>query len=237
MGHPEIAVLARLLGRRSRAASLPAHPGADADGVARVFPKELFQGETGAFLRELGFSPDDPANILPTQTAAQAKSDVLKRELDALVASVNDELGGVCTVLPWAMVPWSVWNREPAEFMMGTCDFYPASRWNTMLLPADAASAERLGLPVHPRTPIDGLEDAAAKVFTELSEAYAAEQANATRASGRKGPQGLATTASGPIEVRAQAVGIARHFGHAVFGDAAAQRHHELFREILWSKA
>lgn len=229
-------MLARLFGRRKPAPVLPPHPGADADGVARVFPKELFEGENGAFLREMGFSPDAPANILPTQSSVQARSEAVQRELDVMVASVNNELGGTREVVPWAMVPWSVWNREPAAFMLVTCEFYPASRWNTMLLPANAETAEALGLPQHPRGAIEGLEDAAARVFTELSQQHEAKLAKVSAALGRGQTSALAEADRGRDEVRAQAAGIARHFGHAVFGGDVADRHEHLFGEILWSK-
>jgi hypothetical protein len=55
---------------------------ADSDGISRIFSKELFQGEIGAFLRSAGFSPDAPGNI--AQTAAGPR---LQREFHRLPAA------------------------------------------------------------------------------------------------------------------------------------------------------
>jgi len=42
-------------------------PTPDADGVTRVFPRELWDDpKIGTLLREVGFAPDDARNILPT---------------------------------------------------------------------------------------------------------------------------------------------------------------------------
>jgi hypothetical protein len=51
----------------SRSMPLPPHPGPDDDGVARVIPKELWDGPTGALLRTAGMTPDDPGNLVLTQ--------------------------------------------------------------------------------------------------------------------------------------------------------------------------
>ena len=42
-------------------------PTPDADGVTRVFSKELWDDpKIGKFLQDVGFAPDDARNILPT---------------------------------------------------------------------------------------------------------------------------------------------------------------------------
>lgn len=160
--------------RRVSQSTLPAHPGPDADGVARVIPKEIFDGPTGAFLREIGFSPDDASNLMPTQHSVQAKANALEAEREDFVAGVNRALPAGCMVIPWALIPYRVWQGERAGFLMLTCDLYPASLFNTMLLPADAASAHTLGLPEHPRGPVDGIDDAAVRFLGELQAEYQA---------------------------------------------------------------
>ena len=52
------------------ASAAPGMAPADSDGISRVFPKELFEGEMGEFLRSAGFSPDAPGNMMPPAEGA-----------------------------------------------------------------------------------------------------------------------------------------------------------------------
>lgn len=227
-------MLGRVFGRRNNSPKIPPHPGPDADGVARIIPKEVFEGETGAFLRQMGFSPDEAANMMPTQASVQAKADRLGRDLDALVDKINTQLSGGLEVIPWALIPYSVWHREPATFLMVTCDFYPASRWNTMLLPANSKTAAALGLPEHPRVAVEGLEDAAVRILGELHDQFQIEHDKVGAALARGDTSLLATVTNTQKKFAGQVVGIAHVLGSKVFGDEAWQRHDELFAAELW---
>lgn len=57
------------------------HPGPDADGVSRIIPLELWDGEVGQAMRDAGLSPDVEANVFrPGGT---------KRELDRNYRRLN----------------------------------------------------------------------------------------------------------------------------------------------------
>ena len=58
-------------------------PTPDADGVTRVFSKELWDDpKIGNFLREVGFAPDDARNILPKAEDYIALFAAAKKRLD-----------------------------------------------------------------------------------------------------------------------------------------------------------
>src|SRR3982751_2177950 len=111
---------------------VPAGP--DPDGEMRIIPKAVWDGPNGAKLRQLGLSPDDPANLVLTPQRARALEDAATARMNAVVAKVNAHIPGV-TVAPWAMIPWSVWEGPNAEFLIKS-DFMPSSPWNNMLLAA-----------------------------------------------------------------------------------------------------
>lgn len=231
-------MLGRIFGRRQEKKSpgmtIPPHPGPDADGVLRIIPKEIFDGEMGDVLRQCGMSPDDPSNMMATPELMQARADAVKATQDKLVATANAQLPSGTTVIPWALIPWSVWGREPARFLMVTCELFPASHWNTMLLPADERSARVLDLPRHPQAAVEGVEDAAVRLLGELEGEFMAEH--------QKVGEGLArgdtSVLSGVMETRnaftGQVVGLARYLGSAVFGEKAWKRHDDVFGQFLW---
>lgn len=231
-------MLGRIFGRRQEKKSpgiaIPPHPGPDADGVSRVIPKEIFDGEMGDFLRQCGMSPDDPSNMMATPELMQARADAAKAAQDKLVAAANAQLPSGTTVIPWALIPWSVWGREPARFLMVTCEMFPATHWNTMLLPTDEQSAAILGLPRHPQSAIDGIEDASVRLLGELEAEFQADHRKVGEGLARGDTSVLAGVESTRNKYKGQVVGLAHYLGSAVFGDAAWKRHDELFGNFLW---
>lgn len=231
-------MLGRIFGRRpekkSPGLAIPRHPGPDADGVSRIIPKEIFDGKMGDLLRQCGMSPDDPSNMMATPELMQARADAVKATQDKLVAAANAQLPSGTTVIPWALIPWSVWGREPARFLMVTCEFFPASHWNTMLLPADEHSALVLGLPQHPRAAAEGVEDAAVRLLGELEEEFMV----AHNKVGEGLARGDTSVLDGVMDTRnaftGQVVGLAHYLGSAVFGEPVWKRHDEVFGQFLW---
>jgi hypothetical protein len=225
-------MLGKIFGRRPAEAppppAMPRHPGPDADGVARAIPADLWDGPNGDFLRKLGMSPDDASNLMPTQQSVQAKADAVKSAQDRKTAEVNAALPAGVAVIPWALIPWSIWSRDHADYLMITCEFYPAGLWNTMLLPADAASAQALGLPAHLRGIPDGLEDASNRLIGDIRarDAKALQAAGAAVMGG--GLEGLDAFAAAKRQAAGNIVGLAHYLGAAVYGAPAWARHGEL---------
>jgi len=69
-----------------------------------------------------------------------ALEDAATNQMNALVEKVNAHLP-VVTVVPLAVIPWSVWHDTNAAFLM-RLNFLPSSPWNSVLLAADARSSD-----------------------------------------------------------------------------------------------
>ena len=125
------------------------HPGPDADGVSRAFPQEIWNGESGDFLRKLGMSPDDPSNIIAPPNPFQAKLDQVAEQQAQSFCALNGNLPH--PVLPWRMLPVECWKGDHSDFLFQTLELLPIELWNTMLLPKDEAGALAYGLPAYPQ--------------------------------------------------------------------------------------
>ncbi len=211
------------------ARSVPPYPGPqpDADGETRVIPQAMWDGPRGEMLRDLGFSPDDPNNLALTPERARAKEDAATARMNALVAKVNAHVPGV-SVIPWAMIPWSVWEGLNAEFLIKR-DFLPSSPWNNLLLPADAASADFLGLPLHPRAAQPGLDENVAALITELRIEARDEFQTTFAALARGDWSALDRHEAFRNDQFKKLIALTRYVADLVFGSAACARHDELF--------
>lgn len=117
----------KLFGKREPEAQPLPTATPDADGITRVFPKELWDGDAGDLLREVGMSPDDPGNVLPTQQSIQAEFDKQIGQQNAFIEKVNSDLGGRAKVIPFALLPFTLWSGRHSNFLLITCEFYPVS--------------------------------------------------------------------------------------------------------------
>lgn len=217
---------------------IPPHPGPDSDGVERVIPKEIWDGPQGDFLREIGASPDDPSNLRLTQDAVEARFDELRKNQDAFVASVNKQLPDGVTVIPWAMIPWSVWNQQHAEFLLRVCELYPAGPWNMMLMPEDERSAMVLGLPQHLHGIPAGLEDNANHVIGQIRGRYTEVDRRVGAALAEGDLARLEEHEKAKQEAAASVCGLAHYAGSQTYGEDAYKRHHEMFGGMLgWGSA
>ncbi|MGX9146266.1 hypothetical protein [Mesorhizobium sp. 128a] len=101
-------------------------PTPDADGVTRVFSKELWDDpKIGTFLREAGFAPDDQRNIMRTADDYIALFAAARDRLQQRTEAFNAEMAarkGYCRAAPFF---WSSTSRS------GTANMAPSSmpRW------------------------------------------------------------------------------------------------------------
>ena len=83
-------------------------PTPDADGVTRVFPRELWDDpKIGKFLQEVGFAPDDARNILPTAEDYIALFAAARKRLDDRTEAFNREMTmrhGYCRAVPFLVI-------------------------------------------------------------------------------------------------------------------------------------
>jgi hypothetical protein len=90
------------------ASAAPAMAPADRDGISRVFPKELFTGEIGAFLQSVGISADAWGNIAQTAETFAALDARFRNKLDGFVDRANRVLGNGLRVKPLLLMPETV---------------------------------------------------------------------------------------------------------------------------------
>lgn len=123
----------------------------DADGISRIFPKELFTGEIGAFLHSVGLSPDMPGNIAQTDDTFRTL-DVRARNTLAQFVNVLDKtnrrLSAGLGLKPFFLVPESMWQGKYRNFLCATCQFYPANPTNVFFLAGTQLAAQKFRLPL-----------------------------------------------------------------------------------------
>jgi hypothetical protein len=153
--------------------------------------------------------------------------DAATAQMNALVGKVNAHIPGVA-VIPWAIIPWSVWEGPNAELLIST-DFMPSSPWNNLLLPADAHSAEFLGLPEHPRTAVPGLHENLAGMIDQLRAERRDQIEVCKGALPSAGWSAIEQFETYKKERFQKLFALARHVTVMVFGEAVSARHDELF--------
>ena len=209
----------------------------DTDGVFRAIPKEMWDGEHGAMLRELGFQPDDPRNMLPQNPGLlEARADQAHEAQKRFVAQINTSLQAQLpgtTVVPWAMIPWSVWEGRVALFLMINCKMCPADLWNTFLMPADERSAEALGWQIHPYREIPGVKDTCTRLLLELAD----EHQIVFEKTGKRLEAGdlsaLESYQHSSENARTNVIKLARYLATDLFGQQSFDRHRAVFAESL----
>jgi hypothetical protein len=100
-------------------------PTPDADGVSRVFSKELWNDpKVGDVLRKFGYNPDDARNVLPTAEDYIALFAAAKERLIARVEAFNREMlvhYSYCRAAPFLVIDRTIWDGEH-----GACRGIPA---------------------------------------------------------------------------------------------------------------
>jgi hypothetical protein len=147
----------------------------------RLLPTELWEGEFGGLLNQLGKSPDDESNIVPTAATIDARIARDRAAHEAKLAEINREVarqtGG--RVAPYFLLHEACWNGEIGDFLMLRLKLFPCDDWNVVFLPEDERTAKVMNLPVHPGGPIPGsvelveswMRDSKAKLKAAVDEA------------------------------------------------------------------
>lgn len=217
---------------KSKAAAVPPHPGPDADGVSRVIPKEIWDGPQGDFLREIGASPDDASNLMPTPESVQARFAEMRKRQDVFMADINKEMPKSVNLIPWAMIPWSVWQGPHADFLLIN-DLYAVGPWNMMLLPDDDKGAWVLKLPKHLGGIPEGLVGASNDLIGQVREKLDKAHAETGAAMARGDSSALDSYNEAKDDAIRSVQGIARFLSAKTYGDEAYERHKELFGKAL----
>jgi hypothetical protein len=150
-------------------------PTPDADGVTRVFPKELWDDpELGNMLRELGFAPDDARNVLPTAQDYIALFAAAKQRLQERVEAFNREMTarhGYCNAAPFLVIDHTIWDSEHGAFLYAQMKLVGYDDWNVLMLAADVRTKTVCGLAGHPGT-LPAVTQVITKRVTEWKQRY-----------------------------------------------------------------
>jgi hypothetical protein len=129
----------------------PAQP--DAHGRRKVFPDQMWDGQNGEMLRLLGLSPDDESNLVANASSLSAAIERSKAEHEASFADALRRVRSTmpsAQILPFFLVPDSVWNGPGGVFLMGHLNLFPYDAWNVVYLAGDERTAMVLDLAPHP---------------------------------------------------------------------------------------
>ncbi|WP_086734280.1 hypothetical protein [Erythrobacter colymbi] len=223
-----------VFGRKQSPAVQRAAPQAAAHDApaSRILPAELWDGPAGATLREAGMEPDSPANQRMTQERADALQDeqiALQRQF---LDRVNAQLPAGTQVCAYAMLPWALWNGPYGHMLAVTCGLWPQQPWNTMLLAADQRASFVLDLPEHPGGYPPDFVPQLERLLGELRQDMDAEMARA-RAVARLDWDAVAAWEEKRVAMIPKIIAMAHYVGRVCIGEAAFDRHREMFGATL----
>ena len=152
--------------------SAPHQGSTDADGISRFFSKELFEGEVGAALHSIGFSPDMAGNIAQTEDTFATINMRSRDKLARFVDGVDRQLPSGMRVKPHFLVPESIWLGEYRNFLCATCGLYPADPKNVFFLAGTLPTAERTALQLQSNLTFAEAHDGAQQCVRLVAEAF-----------------------------------------------------------------
>lgn len=194
-------------GKRSTAASAPLSP-VPAETRQQIFPTELWEGDTGKLLREIGMAPDDESNFVATDESVRALVAADRARQEAQLARLNAEAeeripGGHMRM--FFLIPESCWQGDMGAFFMKRLGFSPYGDWNVVFMAADDATAQAMNVPIHPGAPMPGTIALIEQFVRESHERLEVARAAAER-TGR-----LAAYEATEHEVKADVWGLASY--------------------------
>jgi hypothetical protein len=147
----------------------------DADGVTRVFSRELWDHPTvGATLRRLGYGPDDARNVMRTAEDYIALFAAARKRLEARTEAFNREMTarhGYCRAAPFLIIDRPIWDGEHGAFLYGQMDLVGYDDWNIIMLAADQQTKDACGIAGYPG-PVPAISDAMLKCVLGWKASY-----------------------------------------------------------------
>ena len=143
--------------------SIP-RPSIDPDGKRRVFGEAVFAGKHGDMLRQLGFTPNDEANIIPDDGEFDRRIKQSLAQQDARRTKIEAELlrtHGHNEIRPFFILAEPVFNGQLGQWLIRLMKLLPYDDWNVVYLPLDRETQAAMGggLPLHPRQSIGPIDE------------------------------------------------------------------------------
>jgi len=156
----------------------------DPYGRRRVIPAEMWEGQTGAMLRELGFDPNNESNFVPNADSINARIDEQRAAFETKLARVQQQIAAQipgAQIKPFSLIPDPCWNGAMGHLLMMRLELFPYDDWNIAFLPADQRTAVIMNAPLHPHGDIPAFVDTATKFLAKADAALNAALEEATR--------------------------------------------------------
>jgi len=142
----------------------------DPHGRRKVFPDEVWNGPSGAMLRELGLSPNDENNLVPNAASINARLQEGKSRLETRTAQAQANAQSAlrdAQLRPFFLIPDPIWNSDAGTFLMTSLDLFPYDDWNVVFLGGDQRTAVVMDIALHP--------DGNVPTFVEIALAFMAD--------------------------------------------------------------
>ncbi|MGE0741813.1 MAG: hypothetical protein AB7O98_10765 [Hyphomonadaceae bacterium] len=147
-----------------------APPHVDPHGRRKVFPDDVWQGQTGELLRTLGMSPDDESNLVPNASSINAGIDASRRAHETAHAEAQQRVESVlpgARLRPFFLVPDPIWNSPAGVFLMTSLELFPYDAWNVIYLAADERTSAVLDIAIHPNGDIPTFVEASRRFMID----------------------------------------------------------------------
>jgi hypothetical protein len=154
------------------------------DTQPRVIPTEAWETPLGDLLRQIGMSPDDACNLIPTPDSVNARLDREREKHQAKLAEINRAVAqktGGGSVRPFFLIPGPCWHGEMGVFLMMKLELFPYDDWNVIFLPTDERTAAAMNAPMHPNGDIPAFVTAAEKFMQDAEADLMAAHAEASQ--------------------------------------------------------
>lgn len=167
-------------------------PPTDSDGRTRVFGEAIFASPQGDFLRSLGFSLDDPSNVIDDELGFRRKlkqsEDELKLRQTELEKTLLSEHRHNA-IKPFFLCGEAIFNGDLGPWMMRSLKILPYQEWNVAYLPMDKDTQRAMGenLPLHPQSEIPPLDKLLHGILADYKKEYDEKKSFADAEVGRIG--------------------------------------------------
>lgn len=169
----------------------------------------------------------------PTLQALRMQANLLRKDLEDVVAGINVHLAAGRHLRSWPILPGEIFNGPSGNFLMATCNVFQASPCNTMLLPTLPAGVEFFKLPRHPLFVSSNVIRTASTRVNALRTRFALQEKSQTRSERQTTDHRDAMVKALHADVQSMITEIAV----STFGQAAWDTHACLFNEELTRKS
>jgi hypothetical protein len=137
-----------------------------------VPPQAWAAPEAAGLFERIGATPNDPDNIRVTPEAVERMIAKGRAEAAATIEKLQQQMRAKghdsATFKSFWLLQDNCWNGELGDFLVYKLKLDPYEDWNTIFLPGDARTAQRVGWPMHPGANVPFLAKFGADILVKL---------------------------------------------------------------------